>query len=239
MDKPTIGSREAWLQARRALLAREKELTRMRDQVARERRALPWVRVEEDYVFHSIVDGEPREESLSELFDGRSQLLVYHFMFDPSWDAGCKSCSIIADSYDGSVVHLAHRDITLVTVSRAPIGKLEAFRERMGWSFKWVSSAGSGFNYDFQVSHTPEELATGLVDYNFTKSRPFGGESPGISAFVKDEEGAIFHTYSSYGRGLDSLMATYHYADLTAKGRDEAELPYPMAWVRLHDSYEG
>ena len=156
MDKPKIVSREDWLAARRELLAREKALTRMRDQVAEERRALPWVRVQEDYVFHSVVDGEEREESLADLFAGRSQLLVYHFMFGPDWEAGCKSCSFIADSYDRSVVHLEQRDITLVTVSRAPFAKLEAFRARMGWGFKWVSSLGSRFNFDFSVSHTAE-----------------------------------------------------------------------------------
>lgn len=232
-DTHPVVSREEWVAERRALLAREKELTRLRDQVARERRALPWVRVEKDYTFDT---GEGRR-TLGQLFDGRSQLLVQHFMFAPGWEQGCKSCSFMADHTDGMAVHLAHRDVTMVAVSRAALADIERFRQRMGWRFKWVSSHGSDFNYDFRVSFTPEEVSSGKIDYNYGEWSETGEEWPGVSAFYKNEPGEVFHTYSTYGRGVEVMMGTYAMLDLTPKGRDEAE-GEGMAWVRLHDRYE-
>ena len=233
MSTHRIVSQEEWLEARKAHLAREKEFTRLRDQLSRERRALPWVKVEKDYVFQ----GPNGPESLGDLFDGRSQLLVQHFMYGPDWEEGCPSCSFWADSYDGFVVHLAQRDVTMVTVSRAPLEKLDAFGRRMGWSFKWVSSLGSDFNRDFQASFTPDEMAKGEMTYNYeTRGFP-ADEAPGVSVFIKNEDGEIFHTYSCYARGLDMLNGAYHYLDLVPKGRDEDDLPYSMAWVRRHDEY--
>lgn len=233
MSTHRIVSQEEWLEARKAHLTREKEFTRLRDQLSRERRALPWVKVEKDYVFQ----GPNGPESLGDLFDGRSQLLVQHFMYGPDWEEGCPSCSFWADSYDGFVVHLAQRDVTMVAVSRAPLVKLDAFKRRMGWSFKWVSSLGSDFNRDFQVSFTPDEMAKGEMTYNYeTRGFP-ADEAPGVSVFIKNEDGEIFHTYSCYARGLDMLNGAYHYLDLVPKGRDEDDLPYSMAWVRRHDEY--
>jgi predicted dithiol-disulfide oxidoreductase (DUF899 family) len=232
--KRRVVSREEWLAARRALLVKEKELTRRRDAVARERRELPWVRVGAEYSF----DGPQGKESLADLFAGRSQLLVYHFMYPPSWEAGCRSCSFWADGYAGSIEHLAHRDVTMVVVSRAPIEKIEAFRRRMGWSFKWVSSSGSSFNRDFGVSFTPEEIASGRPIYNFGTAAFGVEEAPGVSVFAKNDAGEIFHTYSCFSRGLDALNPAYQHLDLVPKGRDEDSLPYPMAWVRHHDAYE-
>ena len=233
MSTHRIVSQEEWLQARKAHLAREKEFTRLRDQLSRERRALPWVKVEKDYVFQ----GPNGPESLGDLFGGRSQLLVQHFMYGPDWEEGCPSCSFWADSYDGFIVHLAQRDVTMVAVSRAPLEKLDAFKRRMGWSFKWVSSLGSDFNRDFQVSFTPEEMAKGEMTYNYeTRGFP-ADEAPGVSVFARNEDGEIFHTYSCYARGLDMLNGAYHYLDLMPKGRDEDDLPYSMAWVRRHDEY--
>ena len=227
-----VVSRDEWTAARLELLAQEKELTRMRDEVSRRRRALPWVRIDKDYVF----EGPNGRETLGDLFAGRSQLLVYHFMFDPSWTEGCKSCSFWADNYAGAIVHLAQRDLTMVTVSRAPLPVLEAFRQRMGWRFKWVSSFGSDFNHDFQVSFTAEERQ-GPVRYNFAMRRFGSPEAPGASVFVRDEDGGIFHTYSCYARGLDAMNGAYQWLDLVPKGRNEAGLPYSMAWVRHHDRY--
>ena len=233
MSTHRIVSQEEWLEARKAHLTREKEFTRLRDQLSRERRALPWVKVEKDYVFQ----GPNGPESLGDLFDGRSQLLVQHFMYGPDWEEGCPSCSFWADSYDGFVVHLAQRDVTMVAVSRAPLEKLDAYRRRMGWSFKWVSSLGSDFNRDFQVSFTPDEMAKGEMTYNYeTRGFP-ADEAPGVSVFIKNEDGEIFRTYSCYARGLDMLNGAYHYLDLVPKGRDEDDLPYSMAWVRRHDEY--
>lgn len=229
-----VVSRERWLAARKTLLAREKELTRLHDQIAHDRRALPWVRVEKNYVFDTT-DG-PR--TLAQLFDGRSQLVVQHFMFAPGWEAGCKSCSYMADHIDGAAPHLAERDLTLVVVSRAPLADLQRFRARMGWRFKWVSSFGTDFNYDFAVSFKPAEMATGEVTYNYVK-QPFPHEeAPGISAFYRDEDGTVFHTYSTYGRGVELMMGAYDFLDIAPKGRDEEALPYTMAWVRHHDQYE-
>lgn len=233
MDRRTIVSREAWLVARRQLLAEEKALSRQRDAVSARRRELPWVKLDKDYVLAGP-DGPAR---LADLFVGRRQLIVYHFMFDPSWEDGCKSCSFIADNFVGGLVHLAARDVAFAVVSRAPLAKLEAFRRRMGWDFRWYSALDSDFNHDFHVSFRAEELAGG-VEYNFTPGTKFPvSEAPGLSVFVRDGED-IFHTYSTYARGLDLLIGTYNYLDLTPGGRGEDGLAYAMAWVRLHDRYD-
>src|SRR5690606_8559217 len=231
MEHPVV-SREDWLVARKQLLSREKEWTRLRDELSAARRALPWVRVEKDYVF----DTPDGPATLADLFDGRSQLMVYHFMFGPGWEQGCPSCSFLSDHIDGANWHLPQRDVTLLAVSRAPLGQIEAFKERMGWRFKWVSSYRSDFNYDFHVSFTEGQLAQGKVDYNYDLDEGYD-ELPGLSVFYKDEAGAVFHTYSTYARGLDLLVGAYNYLDLAPKGRDEAALPWTMAWVRHHDSY--
>jgi predicted dithiol-disulfide oxidoreductase (DUF899 family) len=234
MQPHSIVSREEWIEARKAHMAREKEFTRARDRLAEERRALPWVLVDKDYVF----DGPNGRAKLAGLFAGRPQLIVQHFMFAPDWDAGCKSCSFWADGFERMIPHLAARDTTLVAVSRAPLEKLEAFKKRMGWTFDWYSSEGSDFNYDFAVSFTPEEIKAGHVRYNFGTSG-FGIEdAPGISVFCRDETGHIFNTYSCFARGLDMMNAAYHYLDLTPLGRHEEGLPYPMDWVRLRDQYQ-
>lgn len=218
-----VVSREEWRAARQDHLAKEKEFTRLRDQLSQQRRDLPWERVDKQYVF----DGPKRKESLSELFNGRSQLIVYHFMFHPSWGEGCAHCSFWADNFNGIISHLNHRDTTMVAISRASLAQLEAFKLRMGWTFTWVSSFESDFNFDYDVSTTPEGAENGEIE-----------EGPGISVFHKNEEGDIFHTYSCYARGLDMLNGAYHYLDLLPKGRDEAGLPYTQAWVRHHDRYD-
>ena len=228
-----IVSREEWLVARRQHLAREKELTHARDRLSAERRELPWVRVDKPYRF----DGPDGPESLADLFAGRSQLIVYHFMFGPGWEQGCKSCSYLADHFDGAAVHLAQRDVTLVAVSRAPWPEIEAFKRRMGWRFKWVSSYANDFNRDYHVSFTSDELAKGEADYNFQLGSFPVDEAPGASVFYKDPAGGIFHTYSTYARGLDILVGTYNFLDLAPKGRDEDGLPFTMEWVRHHDRY--
>jgi predicted dithiol-disulfide oxidoreductase (DUF899 family) len=233
MEASNIVSHEAWIEARKQLLAKEKEFTRLRDQLSRQRRELPWERVEKDYVF----DGPNGKETLAQLFQGRSQLLVYHFMFAPSWEAGCKSCSFWIDNLDNIVVHLNHRDVTMIAVSRAPFDKLAAYKKRMGWKAKFVSSLDNDFNRDYHVSHTAEELANKQGYYNYVMQQPYGSEAPGISVFCKDASGAIFHTYSCYARGLDMLNGAYHYLDLVPKGRDEENLPASMAWLRRHDEY--
>jgi predicted dithiol-disulfide oxidoreductase (DUF899 family) len=225
-------SEAEWVEARKRLLAKEKEFTRLRDELNRERREMPWVEVREQYVF----DGPNGKETLADLFAGRRQLIVQHFMFDPNWEAACKSCSFWADGYNGFFVHLEQRDVAFVAVSTAPLAKLEAFRRRMGWKFKWVSSQGNDFNQDYQVTDSQEEKASGQSYYNYRLDKTFSSERPGISVFYRDD-GRIFHTYSCYARGLDMLNAAYHYLDLTPKGRDEAGLPYSMAWVRLQDEY--
>jgi predicted dithiol-disulfide oxidoreductase (DUF899 family) len=229
-----VVSQDEWLAARRAHLAKEKEFTRMRDQLSAERRALPWTRVEKRYAF----EGPDGTQTLAELFDGRSQLIVYHFMLGPGWEQGCPSCSFLADHIDGALVHLAHRDVTLVAVSRAPLPEIEAFRKRMGWRVRWLSSFGSDFNADFHVSFTADEMTRGEVYYNYHMTSFPSEEGPGASVFYKDADGTIFHTYSAYARGLDMLIGAYNYLDLVPKGRDEAELPWTMAWVRHHDRYE-
>ena len=228
-----IVSRDEWIAERKKLLAREKELTHLRDQIARERRALPWVRIEKNYVF----DTPEGPRTLAELFEGRRQLLVQHFMFGPRWEQGCPSCSFMADHTDGMNVHLEHRDITFLAISRATLAEIERFKSRMGWRFRWVSSHGSDFNYDFGVSFTPEEKAKGEVYYNYAM-QPFESEElPGISVFYKDDTGEVFHTYSTYRRGVEVMMGAYDMMDLTPKGRDE-DPGQGMGWVRHHDRYE-
>jgi predicted dithiol-disulfide oxidoreductase (DUF899 family) len=229
----SVVSRQQWLAARKALLGREKELTHLGDQIARERRALPWVRMDKDYVFASS-EGPRR---LADLFDGHRQLVMQHFMLQPGWEQGCKSCSYMADHTDPTLVHLAQRDTAFVAVSLAPLSEIERFRQRMGWKFPWVSSHGTDFNRDFHVTFTAEEKENGTADYNFG-SKPPGQEMPGVSVFWKDDSGEVFHTYSTYGRGVEVMMHTYNLLDLTPKGRDEDGLDFTMAWVRHHDRYE-
>src|SRR6516162_2432353 len=213
MTAHQVVSNEQWLRQRKTLLDREKAFTKLRDELSAERRALPWVKVEKTYVF----DSDQGKRSLTDLFAGKSQLIVYHFMFHPYWDAGCKSCSFWADTYNPTVVHLNHRDVNLVAVSRAPLDRLNAYKRRMGWTFRWVSSAGNNFNFG---------------------TRRFGmEEAPGLSVFYKDADGAIYRTYSCYARGLDMMNSAYQYLDLVPKGRDEDSLTFPMQWVRLHDEY--
>jgi len=230
----SVVPREQWLAERKTLLAQEKELTRLRDQVARERRALPWVQIEKNYVF----DTPQGKRSLAELFEGRRQLMVQHFMFGPGWEQGCPSCSYMADHTAGMQVHLEHRDVTFVAVSRATLPEIERFRRRMGWQFAWVSSNGSDFNYDFHVSFRPQDRVDGTVNYNYGMTEFPAEEAPGISLFYKDGEGRVFHTYSTYGRGVEVMMGTYNMLDLTPKGRDEHDGFYKMDWVRHHDRYE-
>jgi predicted dithiol-disulfide oxidoreductase (DUF899 family) len=229
-----VVSREEWLVARKALLAKEKQFSRQRDELSAARRALPWVMIEKKYLF----DGPSGKQTLAELFGGKSQLLIYHFMLGPGWTQGCPSCSFLADHFDGSTIHLAQRDVSFVAVSRAPLTEIEAYKKRMGWKFKWVSSYGNDFNFDFHVSFTKGEVASGEVDYNYGKSKNAHDELPGLSAFIKDERGTVFHTYSTYERGLDTLVGTYNFLDMAPKGRDEDALPWTMAWVRRHDEYE-
>ena len=228
-----IVSHGEWIEARKRLLAQEKEFTRLRDQLSQQRRELPWEKVEKTYVFDGVIG----KETLADLFDGRSQLIVYHFMYGPDWDAGCPICSFWADNFNGIAVHLKHRDTSFVAVSRAPYEKLEAYRKRMGWNFKWVSSLSGDFNFDYHVSFTPEQVASeGFANYEMCK--PWGPEIVGISVFFKSDDGEVFHTYSTYSRGVDMLNGAYHYLDLTPKGRDEANQgPNPQAWVRRHDEY--
>jgi predicted dithiol-disulfide oxidoreductase (DUF899 family) len=220
IENPKIVSREEWLVARKKLLAKERQLTHERDAIAAERRQLPWVKVEKNYVF----DSPSGKKTLAELFDGRSQLVIYHFMFGPEWSEGCPSCSFNMDHTDGALVHLAQRDVSFAAISRAPISKIESFEKRMGWKFTWVSSYGSDFNYDYHASFTPDEIAKGKIEYNF-------------ELVYKDKDGNVFHTYSAYARGSESVINTYNYLDLVPKGRDEDGLYFPMAWVRHHDRY--
>jgi predicted dithiol-disulfide oxidoreductase (DUF899 family) len=228
-----VVSHSEWLDARKAFLAKEKEFTHSRDELSRQRRALPWEKVDKQYKF----DSTSGKVSLADLFDGRSQLVVYHFMFAPGWEQGCPSCSFWSDQFDGMMIHLANRDTTLVVVSHAPIAQIEAFKKRMGWKFRWVSSFDSDFNFDYHVSFTPEERATGEVYHNYNMEPFPSEEAPGVSVFAKDADGAVFHTYSTYGRGIDILNGTYNFLDLVPKGRDEDGLAHSMAWVRHHDRY--
>ena len=230
MQNHKIASREEWIETRKALLVHEKEETRLRDRNAAERLALPWVKVDKDYAFDT-----PRgRKTLAELFDGRGQLVVYHFMLPPEWEAGCPGCSFLADHLDGTLPHLNHHDVTLMAVSRAPLDRIEAYKARMGWKFPWASSHGSDFNYDFGVSFTPDAVAAGAT-YNFEPVEGEPGELPGMSAFYKDETGQVFHTYSSYGRGGEELIGTYMILDRAPLGRNETEI---MDWMRRHDEYE-
>jgi predicted dithiol-disulfide oxidoreductase (DUF899 family) len=228
-----VVSREEWLEARIAHLAAEKELTRHRDKLSRQRRELPWERVAKDYVF----DGPAGPETLSGLFAGRRQLIIYHFMFGPNWEEGCKSCSFLADHFDATQIHLEHRDVSFAVVSRAPMRRIQDFQNRMGWRFHWVSSFGTDFNRDYSVHLTNEELA-GEVHYNYGKRRFSSEEAPGLSVFYKEEAGDVFHTYSAYARGLDAFMGTYQFLDVVPKGRDEDGLAFSMSWVRHHDRYD-
>jgi predicted dithiol-disulfide oxidoreductase (DUF899 family) len=234
LQEPKVVSPSEWIAARTEHLAKEKEFTRLRDQLSRERRELPWEKVEKPYVF----EGPNGKVTLGDLFDGRSQLIVYHFMFGPGWAEGCPSCSYLGDHFDGATIHLANRGTTLVVVSRAPISEIEAFKQRMGWRFKWVSSFGSSFNFDYNVSFTKEQQANGKVYYNYGMTEFPAEEAPGASVFYKNVAGEIFHTYSSYGRGLDILLGAYNFLDMTPKGRDEDGLTFTMAWVRHHDRYD-
>jgi predicted dithiol-disulfide oxidoreductase (DUF899 family) len=233
MQHNLIVSREEWLAARQALLIKEKEETRLRDRINAERLALPWVKVEKDYVF-ATAGGR---KTLAELFGGRSQLIVYHFMFGPDWDAGCPGCSILSDHIDGALPHLEHHDVTMIAVSRAPLARIEAYKARMGWRFPWVSSFGSDFNYDYHVSFTQDDLAAGQVFYNFTEtaSAKANDELPGLSAFYRDEAGNVFHTYSTYARGPEELIGAFMILDRAPKGRNES---VTMDWVRRHDEYD-
>ena len=233
MHAPRVASREEWLAARTALLVKEKELTHRREELARERRALPWVRIDEPYRFH----GARGEQTLADLFGDQSQLVVYHFMFSPEWDAGCKHCSFWADNFDGIDAHLRARDVAFVAISRAPFAKIAAFRARMGWRFDWVSSSDTDFNYDYQASFTPEALRSGPVLYNFVPTTMSHTDREGISVFAKDERGTVFHTYSCYARGIDMVNVAYQFLDLVPKGRDEDGRP-PQYWVRYHDAYD-
>ncbi len=234
MSKHTVVSRDAWLAARRELLAREKAFTRERDALSAARRALPWVRVDKDYRFESNAG----TLSLADLFKDCSQLAVYHFMFDDDWETGCKSCSFWADNYNGITDHLRARDVSFVAVSKAPLAKLQAFRTRMGWGFEWVHSPDNVFGKDYGVSFSQAQIDAGEDHYNYSNESIGMGEMPGLSVFFRDDDGAIYHTYSCYGRGLDILNSAYHHLDLTPRGRDEAAFDFPMAWVRLHDEYQ-
>ena len=233
LSEHEIVSPEEWLVARKDLLGNEKQLTRLRDKLAAERRALPWVKIDKEYVF----DAPEGKVTLADLFAGRGQLVIYHFMFGPNWQEGCPSCSFVSDHIDGALPHLAARDVTMVMVSRAALAKIEAFKKRMGWQFKWVSSQGSDFNGDFHVSFSKDEMAEGEVNYNYTKQEFPSEEAPGLSVFYKGANGDVFHTYSTYGRGVEPLVGTYTILDLVPKGRDEDDLDFSMEWVRHHDRY--
>jgi len=232
MNREVVSEAE-WLVARKDLLTREKEFNHQRDALSKARRSLPWVKIDKEYVF----DGPDGKETLADLFDGRSQLIVYHFMFGPDWEEGCKSCSYLADQFDGANWHLPQRDVTLVAISRAPLSKLEPYKKRMGWRFKWLSSQGNDFNLDYHVSFTKEDEVRGNVYYNYGMGEFISDELPGLSVFYKNEDGKIFHTYSTYARGLDILVGTYNFLDLVPKGRNENP-ESTMDWVRRHDQYD-
>ena len=233
LDNHQIVSKNEWIEARKVLLKKEKEFTVLRDQLSKQRRDLPWVAVDKEYVF----DGPNGKQTLSELFDGRSQLIVYHFMYDPNWDAGCPSCSFWADNFNGIVVHLNQRDVTMIAVSRAPYSKIEKYKKRMGWNFKWVSSYDNDFNFDYHVSFTPKELSEKKAFYNYNLQDTHSPEREGVSVFYKDTADHVFHTYSAYARGIDVLNVAYHYLDLVPKGRDEDGHEFAQFWVRRHDEY--
>ena len=235
MNNQTV-SQDEWVSARKELLRKEKELTKFQEEVARQRRELPWVKVEKEYIF----DTPKGKKTLAELFDGRSQLIVYHFMLGPGKKVGCVGCSFLSDHVDGANVHLKHHDVTFVTIARAPLDEIEAYKERMGWRFDWVSSYGNDFNYDYHVSFMPDELVKGKVYYNFEMTENKMEDLHGTSVFYKDETGAIFHTYSAYARGDERGLGTYMFLDLTPKGRNENGPTFSlMDWVKRHDEYEG
>ena len=232
-----VVSPEVWLERRKQLLNHEKELTRLRDEISRQRRELPWEEVTKTYVF----DGPDGKQTLAQLFGGKSQLIVYHFMFGPGWNEGCVGCSFLADHLDGTLQHVQRKDIAFAVISRAPRSEIQAFKQRMGWNFNWVSSNGSDFNYDYRVSFTPEEVASGSIYYNYgNRSGAFLSEDlSGTSVFYKSEEGKLFHTYSSYGRGGEELLGSYRLIDLTPKGREENGPTFTLGdWVRHHDRYQ-
>lgn len=236
VEQPSIVAPEKWLAARRELLREEKEFSRLRDQLAARRRQLPWVKVDKTYVF----DAPHGKVTLADLFGAHSQLVIYHFMFGPDWEEGCPSCSFVCDHINGATLHLAARDVSLVMVSRAPLSKIAAFKQRMGWQFPWVSSHENSFNRDYHVSFTPEEMGKGEVFYNYAMESFPSEEAPGASVFYKDSTtGEIFHTYSTFSRGLEPLIGTYVLLDMVPKGRDEDDLPFTMAWLRHHDRYDG
>ncbi len=232
LEQPRVVSQAEWIAARKELLAKEKDLTRQRDALAEERRKLPWVKVEKKYVFETASG----KKSLAELFGGRSQLAIYHFMLGPEWEQGCPGCSLLGDHMDGIGIHLEQRDVRLMIVSRAPLAKIETFKERMGWKFPWASSYGSEFNFDYGVSVAKEEMGKENI-YNYAPVKFPSEERPGLSVFYKNADGEVFHTYSMYGRGLEDLMGVYVILDRVPKGRDEGGLPTPMAWLRHHDRY--
>ena len=235
MVTPSVVSREEWLKVRLELLEKEKKHSKNRDDLTRARQNMPWVKIEKDYVF----DGPDGKTHLRDLFDGKSQLIVYHFMFEKDWDEGCKSCSFLADHYEPAIIHLANRDVAMVTISKASLEKLEAFKKRMNWNFRWLSSENSNFNRDFHVSFTAEELEQGKGYYNFEESELFGTkEAPGISVFAMDKDKQIYHTYSAYARGLENFLTVYHLLDIVPKGRDEKSLSYGMEWIRHKDRYD-
>ncbi|MFT7475310.1 MAG: putative dithiol-disulfide oxidoreductase (DUF899 family) [Verrucomicrobiales bacterium] len=229
-----VVDREAWHAARLDHLAAEKEFTRARDELSRQRRGLPWLEISEDYRF----DGPDGEVSLADLFDGREQLIVQHFMMGPGWEEGCPSCSYWADGFDGITVHLEHRNTSFAVVSRATLPEIDAYKTRMGWDLQWLSSHGSSFNYDLGASATPEQIEAGEAAYNFGTQTPMGEESAGLSTF-RQQDGKIFLTYQTFSRGLDMLNTAYHLLDLTSMGRDEDSLPWGMAWLHRHDAYPG
>jgi predicted dithiol-disulfide oxidoreductase (DUF899 family) len=229
----TIVKQDEWIKARKDLLTKEKEFTVVRDQLSQKRRDLPWVRVDKEYVF----DGSNGKQTLSELFDSRSQLIVYHFMFDPSWDAGCPSCSFWADNFNKIIIHINQRDVSMIAISRTPYDKIAEYQKRIGWDFSWVSSYNNDFNFDYQVSFTEEELVKKNAFYNYVIQDTGISEMPGVSVFYKNPEGHIFHTYSTYARGIDILNGAYNYLDLVPKGRDEAGHLNAQFWVRRHDEY--
>ena len=233
LDNHRIVSKDEWLAARSALLKKEKEFTVLRDKLGQQQRDMPWVSVDKEYLFV----GPNGKQTLSDLFDGRTQLIVYHFMYDPNWDAGCPSCSFWADNFNGIVVHLNQRDVTMIAVSRAPYSKIEEYKKRMGWNFKWVSSYDNDFNFDYHVSFTPKELGEKKAFYNYNLQDTHSPEREGVSVFYKDTAGHVFHTYSAYARGIDVLNVAYHYLDLVPKGRDEDGHEFAQFWVRRHDEY--
>ena len=234
MTEHSVVSKELWLAARRTLLEKEKAFSKQRDELAAQTRGLPWTPVDKDYIFA----GPDGSENLADLFAGKSQLIVYHFMFGAEYEVGCKSCSILADHFDPSIAHLANRDVTMVAVSRGPLATIDAFKTRMGWQFKWFSSADNNFNHDYQVSFDEETFKPGVSEYNYQPGDVFDGhKKPGLSVFFKDDGGQIYHTYSSYARGLEAFLGVYRLLDVVPAGRDEGELAYGMEWVRHHDNY--